>query len=78
MMEEAIAFLVEKEIVFKQLYAQYGNPNVPTRPEGFQTLCKLILEQQVSLESARACYVKIEQVLGEVTRDQLTFRLKRF
>lgn len=67
MMKEAIAFLVEKEIVFKQLYAQYGNPNVPTRPEGFQTLCKLILEQQVSLESARACYVKIEQALGEVT-----------
>jgi DNA-3-methyladenine glycosylase II len=65
-MQEAIAFLVEKELVFKQLYAQYGNPNVPTRPEGFQTLCKLILEQQVSLESARACYVKIEMALGEV------------
>ena len=67
MMEDAIAFLVEKEIVFKQLYAQYGNPNVSTRPEGFQTLSKLILEQQVSLESARACYEKIEQALGEVT-----------
>jgi DNA-3-methyladenine glycosylase II len=40
---------------------------VPTRPEGFQTLVKLILEQQVSLESARACYVKIEMALGEVT-----------
>ena len=65
-MQEAIAFLVEKELVFKQLYAQYGNPNVPARPEGFQTLCKLILEQQVSLESARACYVKIEMALGEV------------
>jgi DNA-3-methyladenine glycosylase II len=66
-MQEAIAFLVEKDIVFKELHAQYGNPLVPTRPEGFQTLVKLILEQQVSLESARACYVKIEKALGEVS-----------
>lgn len=66
-MQEAIAFLVEKDAVFKALHVQYGNPLVPTRPEGFQTLAKLILEQQVSLESARACYVKIEMALGEVT-----------
>lgn len=66
-MKEAIAFLVAKDSVFKELYAQYGNPLVPTRPEGFQTLVKLILEQQVSLESARACYVKIEMALGELT-----------
>ena len=66
-MQEAIAFLVEKDAVFKALHVQYGNPLVPTRPEGFQTLVKLILEQQVSLESARACYVKIENALGEVT-----------
>ncbi|MDI9256562.1 DNA-3-methyladenine glycosylase family protein [Flavobacterium sedimenticola] len=65
-MQEAIAFLVERDAVFKQLHTQYGNPNVPTRPEGFETLCKLILEQQVSLESARACYVKIENTLGHV------------
>ena len=66
-MQEAIAFLVEKDAVFKALHVQYGNPLVPTRPEGFQTLVKLILEQQVSLESAKACYVKIENALGEVT-----------
>lgn len=67
MMLEAIAFLVDRDAVFKELYAQYGNPIVPNRPEGFQTFVKLILEQQVSLESARACYVKIEMALGEVT-----------
>jgi DNA-3-methyladenine glycosylase II len=66
-MQEAIAFLVKKDTVFKELHTQYGNPLVPTRPEGFQTLVKLILEQQVSLESARACYVKIEKALGEVS-----------
>lgn len=66
-MQEAIAFLVEKDTVFKELHTQYGNPLVPNRPEGFETLVKLILEQQVSLESARACYVKIEKALNEVS-----------
>ncbi|TDP58625.1 DNA-3-methyladenine glycosylase family protein [Flavobacterium dankookense] len=66
-MKEAISFLVEKDQVFKKLYEQYGNPFIPSRPEGFQTLCKLILEQQVSIESARACYQKLEHFLEEVT-----------
>ena len=65
-MQEAIAFLVQKDAIFKKLHQDYGNPNVPSRPEGFQTLCKLILEQQVSIESARACYAKIENALGDV------------
>ncbi|HOD11202.1 MAG TPA: DNA-3-methyladenine glycosylase 2 family protein [Flavobacterium sp.] len=49
------------------MYLQYGKPFIPSRPEGFQTLCKLILEQQVSIESARACYQKLERFLIEVT-----------
>lgn len=64
---EAIAYLVGKDAVFQRLYQLYGNPFVPTRPEGFQTLVKLILEQQVSIESARACYLKIENALGDVS-----------
>lgn len=70
-MQQAIAYLVEKDEVFKKLHQQYGNPFVPTRPEGFQTLCKLILEQQVSIESARACYVKIENALGDVAPETI-------
>ena len=66
-MQEQISFLVKKDKVFKKLHQQYGNPFVPSRPEGFQTLCKLILEQQVSIESARACYQKLELFLTEVT-----------
>lgn len=66
-MEKAIAYLIEKDEVFQKLHQQYGNPFVPSRPQGFQTLVKLILEQQVSIESARACYLKIENALGEVT-----------
>lgn len=31
------------------------------------TLCKLILEQQVSIDSAKACFIKIENLLGTVS-----------
>ena len=66
-MQEAISFLIEKEIVFKKLHQQYGNPFIPSRPQGFITLCKLILEQQVSIDSAKACFLKIEKLLGTVS-----------
>jgi DNA-3-methyladenine glycosylase II len=66
-MEEAITFLIEKDTVFKNLHQQYGSFFIPTRPPGFVTLCKLILEQQVSIDSAKACFQKIENLLGEVT-----------
>ena len=70
-MEEAISFLVDKDIVFKKLYQQYGNPFIPERPQGFVTLCKLILEQQVSLDSAKACFTKIEDFLGAISPETI-------
>ncbi len=66
-MEQAIAFLIAQDEVFEKLHLHYGNPFIPSRPQGFVTLCKLILEQQVSIDSAKACFVKIESKLGEVT-----------
>ena len=71
-MQEAILFLVEKENVFKNLHQQYGNPFIPMRPQGFATLCKLILEQQVSIDSAKACFLKIENLLGKVTPETIS------
>ncbi|UPT69472.1 MAG: DNA-3-methyladenine glycosylase 2 family protein [Flavobacterium sp. JAD_PAG50586_2] len=73
-MEEAISFLVEKDEVFKRLHLQYGNPFIPSRPQGFVTLCKLILEQQVSIDSAKACFLKIETLLGKVTPKNISNR----
>src|SRR6218665_1271570 len=70
-MQEAITFLIEKEAAFKRLHLQYGNPFIPSRPQGFVTLCKLILEQQVSMDSAKACFLKIENHLGEVTPETI-------
>ena len=42
-MQQAISFLIEKDNVFKTLHHQYGNPFIPSRPEGFETLCKFKL-----------------------------------
>lgn len=44
--------------------ASYGPPPIWRRPAGFRTLLYLILEQQVSLASARATYGKLVARLG--------------
>ena len=70
-MQEAILFLTEKEPVFKKLQQQFGTFFIPSRPSGFITLCKLILEQQVSIDSAKACFIKIENLLGTVSPETI-------
>lgn len=70
-MLESIQFLIEKEPVFKSLYQKYGVPFIPYREQGFDTLCKLIIEQQVSLASAKACYQKLESFLGGITPETI-------
>jgi len=46
---------------------RYGTPPLWDRPPGFATLLQIILEQQVSLASAKACFDKLSQQIGEVT-----------
>lgn len=58
-MQEAIDFLLEKDPVFKRIIDTYGLPIIPKRPPGFATLSLLILEQQVSIDSARATFTKL-------------------
>ena len=45
----------------------YGSPPLWDRPAGFATLVHIILEQQVSLASAKACYDKLTAMLGTLT-----------
>jgi len=49
------------------VHATYGTPPLWARPTGFATLLNIILEQQVSLASAKACYDKLAAHLGDVT-----------
>jgi len=59
-MLEAIQYLSEKEAVFKHIVEKYGMPTIPKRPQGFETLVLLILEQQVSIDSAKATFLKLK------------------
>jgi DNA-3-methyladenine glycosylase II len=49
----------------------YGPPPLWDRPPGFETLLQIILEQQVSLASAKACYDKLSLRLKKVTPRKL-------
>ncbi|WP_264520488.1 DNA-3-methyladenine glycosylase family protein [Flavobacterium sp. N1994] len=71
-MQEAIRYLCDKEETLKGIIDKYGNPFIPSRPQGFVTLCKLILEQQVSIDSAKACFQKIETRLGDVSPETIS------
>jgi DNA-3-methyladenine glycosylase II len=59
-MNEAIEYLSKKDKIFKTIVDTYGIPTIPSRPQGFQTLALLILEQQVSIDSAKAAFNKLK------------------
>lgn len=50
-----------------EVHERYGVPPLWDREPGFPTLLHIILEQQVSLASARACFDKLTGRLGSVT-----------
>lgn len=63
--------LIALDPVFKSIYETYGTPENYERAEGFETLCRIILEQQVSLASAKAHYVKLKNYISIYTPEQL-------
>jgi DNA-3-methyladenine glycosylase II len=52
------------------LLARHGPPPLWSRPQGFGTLLRIILEQQVSLASARALYLRLAAA-GPVSPDRI-------
>jgi len=70
-MKEAIDYLIEKDSIFKAIIEQYGMPTIPKRPQGFETLVLLILEQQVSIDSAKATFLKIKESQKRITPEIL-------
>lgn len=59
--------ILKQEPKFQQIIDTYGNPIITIRTSGFIALSQLILEQQVSIASAKACYDKIEKHLNGFT-----------
>lgn len=48
--------IVSRDKVLQQIVSQYGYTVISMRPEGYETLVLLILEQQVSIDSAKAIF----------------------
>jgi DNA-3-methyladenine glycosylase II len=59
--------LAAKDAVFTTILGQYSYPPMWTRPASFATLIHIILEQQVSLASAKAAFNKLQEKLGAIT-----------
>ncbi len=63
--------LAKKDKHLRSIIKRYGYPPIWTRAASFQTLIHIILEQQVSLASARAALNKLKGRLGIITPKKL-------
>ena len=63
----AVEYLEMKDQHLKLVVSKFGPPPLWKREEGFKTLIYIILEQQVSLASAKAVYEKLVEKIGSVT-----------
>jgi DNA-3-methyladenine glycosylase II len=59
--------LSKKDVHLKSIIDTYGHPPLWKRTHGFETLIHIILEQQVSLASAKAALNKLKEKIGTVT-----------
>ena len=66
MMDEALVVLTQKDEVLKGIISEFGLPIIQKRKEGFASMCHIILEQQVSIASAKAAYEKLVSLVGKI------------
>ena len=59
--------LARRDPDLAKIITDWGPPPIWARPPGFPTLLLIILEQQVSLASARAAFTRLEAIIGPVT-----------
>jgi DNA-3-methyladenine glycosylase II len=59
--------LAKKDADLNFVLKQYGYPPLWSRKPSFATLIQIILEQQVSLASAKAAFLKLQNKVGTVT-----------
>lgn len=64
---EDIRQLIKIDEIFAIIAARYGYPPDWTRPQGFISLSKIILGQQISLASAEAHFLRLNSYLLEFT-----------
>lgn len=65
--QKDIKQLTKMDSIFASIDEKFGHPPNWTRPPGFVSLSKIILEQQVSLASANAHFLKLNTYLQGIT-----------
>ncbi|NNE68663.1 MAG: DNA-3-methyladenine glycosylase 2 family protein [Pyrinomonadaceae bacterium] len=68
-LESACTRLASKNPDFRVVINVHGTPPLWDKPESFASLIDIILGQQVSLASAKACFDKLEAMIGNITPD---------
>jgi DNA-3-methyladenine glycosylase II len=63
----AVDALAERDPDLAAVVVRHGHPPLWGRSPGYSTLLRIILEQQVSLASAKATYDKLSAAIGEPT-----------
>jgi DNA-3-methyladenine glycosylase II len=64
---EGISYLCTIDPDLARIVSELGNPPLWSRSPGFPTMVHIILEQQVSLASAKAAFTKLGKAAGELT-----------
>jgi DNA-3-methyladenine glycosylase II len=62
-----LRLLARRDPDLAKIIADWGPPPIWARPPGFPTLLLIILEQQVSLASARAAFTRLRATIGAIT-----------
>lgn len=68
---EDIAALTTKHRLFADIHDEFGPPPNWKRPQGFISLSKIILEQQVSLASAKAHFNKLNSYIPKFSPEEI-------
>ena len=69
--ENALTVLARRDPELGAVIREFGKPRIRKRSGGFKTLVLLILEQQVSLASANACYKRLLAVVIRITPEKI-------
>ncbi|MBD3583181.1 DNA-3-methyladenine glycosylase family protein [Flavobacterium selenitireducens] len=70
-MKDILNLLCNKDPILKSVIETYGSPVVQLREQGFAAMVHIILEQQVSISSAKATYRKMQDHFGELIPSEM-------
>jgi DNA-3-methyladenine glycosylase II len=64
---DGLNFLISRDPDLAKIFTRFGKPPLWVREPGFSTLIQIILEQQVSLASAKAVYTRLQAAISPIT-----------